>query len=109
MSVQSLSLADDKLLEIIKDSNTQLESRLNGIKTSAGIFDFILDMSNIWLAESLPVKDEMSFGGDKAKYFIFKKIISMCSLELARRRVMFESKDETQYLASIISANKLIF
>lgn len=108
MSVQHFSISDDKLIEIMNDANTQLESRLRSIKSSIGLFDFVLDMSNMWSTESFPIKGEDSFNGDKAKYFIFKKIMGMCKLELARRRVLMEAKDEKQYLASLIRANKIL-
>ena len=108
MGVQHLSIADSRLYEIKRDANTQLESRLDSIKSSTQLFDFILDMSSIWSTDSFPIKGEENFSGDKAKYFIFNKIMSMCKLELARRRIMIESRDNRQYLASIIRANKII-
>lgn len=108
MSVQYLSIADSRLYEIMSDADTKLESRLSKIKSSTQLFDFILDMSSVWSIDSFPIGGEESFNGDKAKYFIFNKIMSMCKLELARRRIMMESRDNRQYLASIIRANKII-
>lgn len=108
MSIQRLAISDEQLIDIMSDANTQLESRLNSIKSSVSLFDFILDMSNIWSTESFPIKGEESFHGDKAKFFIFSKMMNMCKLELARRRIMLESSNQKQYLASLIRANKLI-
>lgn len=108
MSVQHLSIADDRLAKLIDDASLQLESRLSSINNSTGLFDFILDMSNIWSTEAFPIKGEESFNGDKAKFFIFNKIMNMCKLELARRRILLESDNQKQYLASIIRANRIL-
>lgn len=108
MSVKTLSIDDKILIEIISDAENKLEGKLNSITSSLGLMDFIIDMSNMWNSESFPIKGEDSFDGDTAKYYIFKNIIKLCKLELARRRVLLETKDKRQYLASVIRANKLL-
>ena len=108
MSVKTLSIDDRTLIEIISDAENKLESKLNNITSSLGLMDMIVDMSSMWNSESFPIKGEDSFGGDTAKYYIFKNIIKLCKLELARRRVLLETKDKRQYLASVIRANKLL-
>jgi hydroxymethylpyrimidine/phosphomethylpyrimidine kinase len=75
MSAKSFSIDDRTLIEIISDAENKLESKLNGITSSSGLMDFIIQMSNMWSSESFPIKGEDSFGGDTAKYYIFKNII----------------------------------
>ena len=108
MSAKSFSIDDRTLIEIISDAENKLESKLNGITSSMGLMDMIIDISNMWSSESFPIKGEDSFGGDTAKYYIFKNIMKLCKLELTRRRVLLETKDKRQYLASVIRTNKLL-
>ena len=105
---QALSISDNKLLELMSDAESKLEGRLSSITNSIGLMDFILDMSNMWQSDSFPIQGEESFKGDKAKFYIFRNMMKLCKLELTRRRVIVEAKDEQQYLASIIRANKLL-
>ena len=107
MSAKSFSIDDRTLIEIISDAEDRLESKLNSITTSVGLMDMIVDMSNMWSSESFPIGED-SFRGDMAKYYIFKNIMKLCKLELARRRVLLETKDKRQYLASVIRTNKLL-
>ena len=108
MSAKSFSIDDRTLIEIISDAENKLESKLSGITSSSGLMDFIVDMSNMWSSTSFPIKGEDSFEGDTAKHYIFKNIMKLCKLELARRRVLLETKDKRQYLASVIRTNKLL-
>ena len=107
MSAKSFSISDRTLIEIISDAENKLESKLSGITSSLGLMDFIVDMSSMWSSESFPIGED-SFSGDTAKYYIFKNMMKLCKLELARRRVLLETKNKRQYLASVIRANKLL-
>ena len=107
MSAKAFSIDDRTLIEIISDAENKLESKLSGITSSLGLMDFIIDMSSMWSSESFPIRED-SFRGDTAKYYIFKNIMKLCKLELARRRVLLETKDKREYLASVIRANKLL-